>query len=62
MKNLFGKCDQIRHFPADLVTFTEEIPNGKLYFLRSEFNYYSAIWIFTVIHLATKLGDYISDV
>ena len=21
-------------FPADLVTFTEEIPNGKLHFLR----------------------------
>ena len=32
------KCDQIRsfpQFPADLVTFTEEILNGKLYFLRS---------------------------
>ena len=23
-------------FPADLVTFTEEIPNGKLHFLCSE--------------------------
>ena len=24
------------HFPADLVTFTEEIYNGKLYFLCSD--------------------------
>ena len=24
-----------RQFPADLVTFTEEILNGKLHFLRS---------------------------
>ena len=24
-------------FPADLVTFTEEILNGKLYFLRCDF-------------------------
>ena len=24
-------------FPADLVTFTEEIPNGKLHFLSSDF-------------------------
>ena len=23
-------------FPADLVTFTEEIPNGKLHFLSSD--------------------------
>ena len=26
-------------FPANLVTFTEEIFNEKLYFLCSEFNY-----------------------
>ena len=25
------------HFPADLVTFTEEILNGKLHFLCSDF-------------------------
>ena len=30
IKDFFGKCDQ---FPADLVTFTEEILNGKLHFL-----------------------------
>ena len=33
IKDLFSKCDQIRSFPpADLVTFTEEILNGKLHF------------------------------
>ena len=30
--DFFSKCDQI---PADLVTFTEEILNGKLHFLFS---------------------------
>ena len=33
IKELFSKCDQIRS--ADLVTFTEENINGKLYFLYS---------------------------
>ena len=33
IKDFFSKCDQIRR---DLVTFTEEILNGKLYFLCSE--------------------------
>ena len=28
-------CSSFRQFPADLVTFTEEILNGKLYFLYS---------------------------
>ena len=28
-------CDLIRQFPADLVTFTGEILNGKLHFLYS---------------------------
>ena len=32
----FSKCDQTNpQFPADLVTFTEEIHNGKLHFLCS---------------------------
>ena len=35
IKDFFSKCDQIRSFLADLVTFTEEIPNGKLHFLCS---------------------------
>ena len=35
MKDFFSKCDQIRSFLPDLVTFTEEILNGKLYFLCS---------------------------
>ena len=35
IKDLFGKCDQNPQFPADLVTFTEEILNGKLHFLYS---------------------------
>ena len=33
IKDFFSKCDQI---PADLVTFPEEILNGKLPFLCSE--------------------------
>ena len=33
IKNFFSNCDQIRN--PDLVTFTEEILNGKLYFLCS---------------------------
>ena len=32
MNNFFSKCDQDPQFPADLVTFTEEILNGKLHF------------------------------
>ena len=31
IKDFFSKCDQIRS-----VTFTEEIPNGKLHFLCSD--------------------------
>ena len=34
IKDFFSKYDQIQ-FPADLVTFTEEIRNGKFYFLYS---------------------------
>ena len=29
IKDFFSKCDQ---FPADSVTFTEEVLNGKLHF------------------------------
>ena len=35
IKDFFSKCDQIRS-TADLVTFTEEIFNGKLDFLSSD--------------------------
>ena len=38
IKDFFIKCDQIcsfQQFFADLVTFTEEILNGKLHFLCS---------------------------
>ena len=35
IKDLFSKCDQIRT-TADLVTFTEEIFNVKLQFLRTD--------------------------
>ena len=34
IKDFFSKCDQI---PADLVTFTEEILNGKLHFLCDDY-------------------------
>ena len=36
IKDFFSKCDQM--FPADLVTFTKEIPNGKLHFLCCDNN------------------------
>ena len=36
IKDFFSKCDQMRKFPADLVTFTEEILNRKLHFLCSD--------------------------
>ena len=37
IKDFFSKCDQIRRkLDADLVTFTEEILNGKPHFLSSE--------------------------
>ena len=32
IKDFFSKCDQIRSFPADLVTFTEEMLKGKFNF------------------------------
>ena len=35
VKDFFSKCDQTCSFPAVLVTFTEEILNGKLHFLCS---------------------------
>ena len=36
INDFFSKCDQIdRQFPADLVTFTEEILNRKIHFLCS---------------------------
>ena len=33
MFNVNNKATKTTHFPADLVTFTEEILNGKLHFL-----------------------------
>ena len=33
IKDFFSKCDQ---FPANLITFTEEILNGNLHFLCSK--------------------------
>ena len=35
IKDFFSKCDQMPQFPADLVTFTEEILNGKIHILCS---------------------------
>ena len=39
IKDFFSKCDQINcdQETADLVTYTEEILNGKLHFLCNEF-------------------------
>ena len=36
IKHIFSKCDQSPQETAHLVTFTEEIPNGKLHFLCSQ--------------------------
>ena len=38
IEDFFSKCDQIRKKTADFVTFTEEILNGKLRFLWSDFS------------------------
>ena len=40
IKDLFSKCDQIRRNLGDLVTFTEEVFNGKLHFLCSVQKYW----------------------
>ena len=42
IKDFFSKCDQIRSFlfPADLVTFTEEILNEMLLSLYNVSKYY----------------------
>ena len=36
IKDFSSKCDQIRSFVQDLVTFTGKILNGKLHFFVSE--------------------------
>ena len=36
IKDFFSQCDQIPHFSADWVSFTEEILNEKLHFLCSQ--------------------------
>ena len=45
IKDFFSKCDQIRRFPADLVTFNEETLHGKPHFLCSvwHLNRYSGL-------------------
>ena len=42
IEDFFSKCDQIRR-TADLVTFTEEILNGKLHFLCSTYSPFTSI-------------------
>ena len=36
IKDFFSKCDQIHSLLPDFITFTKEILNGKLHFLRSD--------------------------
>ena len=43
IKDFFSKCDQNSQFPADLVTFTEEILHGKLHFLCSVSDQFSLL-------------------
>ena len=47
INNFFSKSDQIRKESADLVTFTEEILNGKLHFLCREIDYSLLLRLFT---------------
>ena len=51
--NLSAFIRLIIRFPADLVTFTEEIRNGKLHFLCSEISWiaYGSPFEFKVIQL-----------
>ena len=57
IKDFFSKCDQET---ADLVTFTEEIVNGKLHFGGDSIimSCPGGRWVYTflVIHLDGKLG------
>ena len=46
IKDFFSKWDQIRSFLGDLVTFIEEILNGKLHILCSECS----------VHVVSPLG------
>ena len=48
--------NEVFHFPADLVTFTEEILNGKLHFLCSDV-YPFVHWILNFYNL----NDYFAD-
>ena len=53
VKDFFSKCDQIRKFLADLVTFTKEILNGKLQFLYSD-TCFSLSLFFTILVAPNK--------
>ena len=58
IKDFFSKYEQIRRkqFSADLVTFTEEILNGKRHFLCSVFYAYSdwSVEVFSIIRQARE--------
>ena len=41
IKDLFSKCEQIRSFLSDFVTFTVEILHGKIHFLCSEITFFT---------------------
>ena len=44
-KDFFSKCNQISNSPADLVTITEEILSGKLYFfMQCKYHQNLDIW------------------
>ena len=68
IKDFFSKCDfRFLPFPADLITFTEEILNGKLHFLcsvvcgfsPSSFKFKSAI-LLLLTKQVFKNWDYLS--
>ena len=50
------------HFPLDMVTFTEEILNGKLYFLCSDILKKQDCFIYiTIVKHYGEVGEFKSD-
>ena len=61
-KDFFSKCNQISNSPADLVTFTEEILSGKLYFfMQCKYHQNLDIWgniLFAIIEYFNLQFEY----
>ena len=55
IKGFFGKCDQNRKFPADLVIFTAEILHGNFHFWAVVFRIFGQ-WYYKVIKFKEMKG------